>query len=281
MSANADPDPWGNYYFSLELNQVVVAHFMECSGLKSSSAVFEIEEGGMNEHVHKRTGYAKWENLVLQRAISKSTELEAWRDKFLTGKFNERLATTGAIVVRDNAGEELRRYNFHNGWPVSWEGPTLNAGGSDLATETLEIAHDGLYIDRATPEAPVEEPPAEQKLETEPVQFEFDSAELTPEGEEVLDDVNDQVEEQEIEEMWIEGHTCNMGSHSYNKTLSQQRADSCKANLEAKGGSTTYHSTGYAFDHPVASNSTSAGRSTNRRTEFWNEPRSGKRPGEL
>jgi phage tail-like protein len=32
------------------------------------------------------------------------------------------------------------RYNFHNGWPSKWTGPSLNAGASEVAIETLEIA---------------------------------------------------------------------------------------------------------------------------------------------
>ena len=41
---------------------------------------------------------------------------------------------------------EIRRYSFTNCWPVSWEGPQLNSGSSELAVETLEIAHEGLII---------------------------------------------------------------------------------------------------------------------------------------
>ena len=38
-----DNDPWGAYYFSLEIDDVEVEHFLECSGLKTSAEVFEIE----------------------------------------------------------------------------------------------------------------------------------------------------------------------------------------------------------------------------------------------
>ena len=37
-----DPNPYGNYYFVLELDNTEVGHFMECSGLKSAAQVFEI-----------------------------------------------------------------------------------------------------------------------------------------------------------------------------------------------------------------------------------------------
>lgn len=145
-----DMDPYGNYYFALEINKTQVAHFMECSGLKTSSTVFEIEEGGLNGRTHKRPGQSKWENIVLKYATSYSTFMLEWRDRFLQDKFNERTETSGAIIMYNNHGDEVRRYSFDKAWPVSWEGPSLSAGGSDLAVETLEIAHSGLKIEQAS-----------------------------------------------------------------------------------------------------------------------------------
>jgi phage tail-like protein len=145
-----DPDPAGNYYFALEINDgggsYEVAHFMECSGLKNAAEVFEIQEGGYNGTVHKRAGQSRWENIILKYATSSSTFLLEWRDKFLQDMFGERTSYSGSIAIMNNAGTVVRRYHFTNAWPVSWEGPSLAASGSDLAMETLEIAHDGLRI---------------------------------------------------------------------------------------------------------------------------------------
>ena len=52
-------NPYGNHFFALEIKGIEVAHFVECSGLKSTTAVFEIEEGGNNAFTHKRPGQAK------------------------------------------------------------------------------------------------------------------------------------------------------------------------------------------------------------------------------
>lgn len=148
-----DKDPWGNFYFALEILEtganakpVEVAHFLECSGLKNSCQVFEIEEGGLNGRSHKRPGQSKWDNIKLKYASSASTYMLAWRDLFLQDKFDNRLKFSGSIALRNNAGKVLRRYHFTNAWPVSWEGPSLNSGSSELAIETLEIAHDGLKV---------------------------------------------------------------------------------------------------------------------------------------
>lgn len=148
---HVDTDPYGNYYFELSIvvdNQPKpVAHFMECSGLKTACTVFEFEEGGLNARSHKLPGQSKWENVVLRYATSASLFMASWRDRWLQGEFNLRKKYNGVITLRNNKGDQIQSYAFTNAWPVSWEGPSLNAGGSELAIETLELAHDGLTID--------------------------------------------------------------------------------------------------------------------------------------
>jgi phage tail-like protein len=51
-----------------------------------------------------------------------------------------------SIVLLSDAGEEVLRFNFRNAWPVKWSGPNLNAEASDVAIETLELAHEGLSL---------------------------------------------------------------------------------------------------------------------------------------
>jgi len=144
-------DPWGNYRFGLEINKKKIAHFMECSGLKTLSEVFEIREGGLNGRTHKRVGQSRWENIILRYGSSPDNQLAFWRDQYIKDEFTTGLRTnpeksTGAIVLYNNAGKALRRYEFKGAWPVSWEGPALSSSGSALAIEAIEIAHEGLTV---------------------------------------------------------------------------------------------------------------------------------------
>ena len=143
--------PYGSYVFALQIKKdgsspTEIGHFMECGGLKNACEVFEIQEGGMNSRVHKFPGQSKWENITLRTATTASNELFAWRDQFLNDNFGERKKYSGFIKIMDNDFEVIRVYEFVNAWPVSWEGPSLNSGGSEIAIETLELAHDGLYL---------------------------------------------------------------------------------------------------------------------------------------
>ena len=261
-------DPWNAYYFGLEVGGRAIGYFMECSGLKTAGEVFEIEEGGMNGRAYKRPGRSKWENIVLKVATNPSLELLQWRDAYLQDDF---VRKDGAIVQYDLAGNEIRRYNFRQGWPVSWEGPQLKSGGSELSIETLEIAHDGLNINDATvPEPPPPEPPKPpEKLNLPPIQFKYDSAELTDEGKKAVAEAAAAIEKMDLAEVWIEGHTSTSGSFSYNQNLALQRAQTVQASLQANNPNRTYNVASYGWKYPVASNSTASGMATNRRTDFY------------
>ncbi len=277
-------DPWGNYSFSVMLNGVEIGSFLECSGMKSTAEVHEIEEGGMNFSTHKRVGRSKWDNLVLKHGECAKDELHAWRDRWINDGFKERTETTLTIILRDNDGMELRRFEVARPWPVSWEGPSLNGGSSDLAVQTLEIAHDGMFGGKGeTPDPPDPIPdPVPDKLELEPVYFDFDKDTMKPEGEAAVAKLSADLEEHpEITEMWVEGHTDNKGSHAYNRSLSARRAEAVASRLRAAHPDKTIHSAGYSYDHPVASNANSSGRAQNRRTEVWTSARGGSRAGEL
>jgi len=137
-------DPEGNMIFALEIDNIEVANFIECSGLKSSTEVFEIQEGGLNEYVHKLPGQTRWENIVLRHGVTSDVTLQRWREEVTEDKFHAR--RDGAIVIKRLNGLEVRRYTFKRGWPVAWEGPAFNANGADLAIEMFEIAHHGIEV---------------------------------------------------------------------------------------------------------------------------------------
>ncbi|MCM1169858.1 MAG: OmpA family protein [Bacteroides sp.] len=67
----------------------------------------------------------------------------------------------------------------------------------------------------------------------------------------------------------ISGHTDNVGSAQYNKTLSENRAKAVADYLKAKGiDPARIVAVGYGFDKPVADNQSEEGRAKNRRTEL-------------
>lgn len=283
--APVDKDPWGAYYFSLEIDDIDVAHFLECSGLKTSAEVVEIEEGGYLSNVHKRTGRSKWENIILKRAVYTGHLFEEWRDYYMqipSGGWARRATSTAAIVMRANDGTELRRYSIVQPWPVSWEGPSLSSGGSALAEETLEIAHEGILFGRPPAPQPNPQPIPEPEEPFQPMEFEFDQAVLTPDGQRALEDnVNQLNEDPNAKTYYVEGHTCDLGSHAYNQNLSYQRALKAASDLKDGAKQNNYIPSGHSYDYPVAPNSNESNRCRNRRGNIYPDQRQGLRAGEL
>jgi len=51
-----------------------------------------------------------------------------------------------AIILKDEAGNEVKRWNLFRVFPVKWIGPEFKAAASELAIETLELACEGIEL---------------------------------------------------------------------------------------------------------------------------------------
>ncbi|MUT67109.1 phage tail protein [Paenibacillus sp. NEAU-GSW1] len=118
-----------------------VAGFSEASGLEAETEIEEYREGGMNGFVHRLPKGIRYQNIVLKRGMTQSALLWSWYESTMNGSI-ERM--NGAIVLLSPDGSEFGRWNFFDAYPVRWSGPQLNASTSDVAFETIEIAHNGL-----------------------------------------------------------------------------------------------------------------------------------------
>jgi outer membrane protein OmpA-like peptidoglycan-associated protein/tetratricopeptide (TPR) repeat protein len=99
--------------------------------------------------------------------------------------------------------------------------------------------------------------------------FEFGKSTLKSESFAELNNVIKLLQNNETLRIEISGHTDNIGTYKYNKKLSEDRAKAVVDYLIKKGitpDRLTYK--GYAYDQPVAPNTTEAGRAQNRRVEF-------------
>lgn len=98
--------------------------------------------------------------------------------------------------------------------------------------------------------------------------FETGKATLEPESYKVLDELVAYLNRKVDERIELGGHTDNVGSAAANLKLSQERAQSVKNYLVARGISEDrVEARGYGMTEPVAENTTEEGRAQNRRTE--------------
>jgi outer membrane protein OmpA-like peptidoglycan-associated protein len=99
--------------------------------------------------------------------------------------------------------------------------------------------------------------------------FDFDSAELKPESATELNKLLDFLVLNPGLQVQISGHTDNIGTDAYNKTLSERRAESVVLFLVNRGIPANRLSfEGFGAERPLESNDTETGRARNRRTEM-------------
>jgi phage tail-like protein len=134
-------DPYKAFNFLVEIDGIARAGFSEVSGLESETTVIEYRVGGERNAVRKLPGLTKYANIVLRRGVTQDAELSNWRKTVEDGQVDRR---NGSIILRDDDGTEVVRWNFFNGWISKWQGPALNASENEVAIETIEIAHEGL-----------------------------------------------------------------------------------------------------------------------------------------
>jgi len=117
--------------------------FSECDGLKVVQEEQRRHEGGLNGTEHRFPTRTTWPNLVLTRGVSRISQSGwDWIDGFGQGKVKR---MDGIVVLLDDARLPHNVWKFRRGFPVRFDGPKLKATANDVAVETLEIAHEGLW----------------------------------------------------------------------------------------------------------------------------------------
>jgi outer membrane protein OmpA-like peptidoglycan-associated protein len=102
------------------------------------------------------------------------------------------------------------------------------------------------------------------------VLFDFNSAGLRSSSRNELRDMADVFNRYSDTTIVVAGHTDSVGSASYNKSLSNRRANTVSNYLENLGvRGSRLDAVGYGESSPKASNSTSSGRQQNRRVEIY------------
>jgi phage tail-like protein len=136
-------DPYLGYRFQVEIGNLITAGFSEVSGFSVETETQEYREGGLNEYVHLFPKGTKYQHLVLKRGITDSRVLWDWHRDVVNGKIRRK---SGRIILYDLEGNEKWHWIFEGAYPVKWTGPELKADSGTVAVETLELAHNGIWL---------------------------------------------------------------------------------------------------------------------------------------
>jgi len=117
-----------------------VGFFTQVQGVSAQVDVMEYPEGGRNDMIHKLPSRIKQGNITLKRGLTKEAALLAWLKKSVV----KAEPTNMSLTLYDSAGTKIQAWSFAQAYPVKWTASDANAGGNEIMTETLEIAHSGI-----------------------------------------------------------------------------------------------------------------------------------------
>jgi phage tail-like protein len=135
-------EPGTTLRFSVTLDESAhnLGTWSKCEGLAVEYEIFEYQEGGVNEYVHRLPGRCKYTNVKLTRPLDEqSAKVASWVSSGLRGVQRD----NATIKLLDPTGQEICHWTLAEACPVKWTGPTLDAAGNQIATEVLELAHHG------------------------------------------------------------------------------------------------------------------------------------------
>jgi phage tail-like protein len=134
-----------NLNFKIEIDGIAEAQFTRVKGLEQKRDVYEYHEGGENTHMLKFPGHAIQSEITLERGYIDSDSLFKWLSDSI--EKNERLERkSGSIILLDETGNEIKRWNFQRAFPVGWKVPELTAQKTTALVESLTLVHEGLEL---------------------------------------------------------------------------------------------------------------------------------------
>ena len=131
----------GKLNYKVEIDGLEAGGFSEVTGFDASIDVIEYREGDMTQTPLKIPGLKKYGNITLKQGLVDSMVLYEWMTAGLEGDVERKTLT---ITLLDIAGSPAASWQIINAWPVKYTAPDFNATSSEVAIESLEIAHEGM-----------------------------------------------------------------------------------------------------------------------------------------
>lgn len=121
--------------------------FTEVSGLEAETELIEYREGSSAEYSKiKMPGMQKYANITLKRGtfLGDNDFFEWWKSTRILGK-PERRDLIISLLNEEHA--PVMNWKVKNAFPTKVQATDLKADGSEVAIETLELAHEGIEME--------------------------------------------------------------------------------------------------------------------------------------
>ncbi|MFP3153544.1 phage tail protein [Lachnospiraceae bacterium ZAX-1] len=133
--------PHGRFRYKVEIDGLEAGGFSEVTGFDASIDVMEYREGDMVQTPMKIPGLKKYGNITLKQGLADSMVLYEWIIEGVNGAVQRKTIT---ITLLDEEEAPAASWQVINAWPMKYTAPDFNATSSEVAIESLEIAHEGM-----------------------------------------------------------------------------------------------------------------------------------------
>lgn len=137
--------PLPKFHFQVKWDSAVMS-FSEVSGLDVEAQPIEYRHGDSPVFsAIKMPGLKKVGNVTMKRGVFIKSDNKFW-DGFNQIKMNTIKRVPVTISLLDEEGKPTMVWTLTNAWPTKVTGTDLKSDGSEVAIESIEIAHEGLTI---------------------------------------------------------------------------------------------------------------------------------------
>ena len=142
-----------NCRFYFEADGLTDKQILEVSGLSSETPAAGGDKvlGSSKDAKNLRQAAptrAKFTPVVVKLVATTNKDLYLWYENCNKNEGGQSQWSSNrkamSVSVYDQAGSMKARWEMQNCYPVKYEGPKLEAGASDVASETISVVHEGI-----------------------------------------------------------------------------------------------------------------------------------------
>lgn len=133
--------PHGRFRYKVEIDGLKAGGFSEVTGFDAPVDVMEYREDDMVQTPMKIPSLKKYGNITLKQGLADSVVFYEWIAEGVSGAVQRKTIT---ITLLDEEETPAASWQVINAWPTKYTASDFNATSSEVAIETLEIAHEGM-----------------------------------------------------------------------------------------------------------------------------------------
>jgi phage tail-like protein len=153
-------DPYKNFKFRVKWDGAYVAGVSKLSGLKRTTAVIELQEGGDPSNIYRSPGPTKFQPVTLERGLTQDTAFADWANQVWqlgAAPQNPPVEFRKDILIDvfNEADQLIIRYKVFRCWVSEYQAlADLDSNANAVAIEHITLENEGWERDLSVQELP-------------------------------------------------------------------------------------------------------------------------------